>query len=231
MSKNKQKPKIIGDRKWVRYLTVVVSVLGLGISLYAYYVEKQLEADRHYKPLCDISKEVRCSTALSSKYGMGFGFLGSVFGDKHMLNQPNTLFGAVFYALMAGLGYARNSKASLVQLNLAFISVFVSAYLAYNLFFNLKELCPVCIATYVVNILLLLLSIFKGKPHVAEPVRHYKNTNGKHKKTDEPTEDFPELPKHAEDTTVHDGPPSPGKSYAQAAKPSYSQAAKLSNKK
>lgn len=167
----KQKPKIVGDRRWIRYATVFVSLLGLLISGYAYYVEGKMEADKHYKPLCDINKEVRCSKALSSKFGKGFGFLGNVFGHKHTLNQPNTFYGVLFYALMAGLGFARNSKASLVQLNLAFISVLVSGYLAYVLFFVLEEVCPVCIATYAVNIILLLLSIFKGKPHIAETAR------------------------------------------------------------
>lgn len=35
---------------------------------------------------------------------MGFGFLGTVFGEKHALNIRNTLYGAGFYVLMAGLG-------------------------------------------------------------------------------------------------------------------------------
>jgi len=172
----KIKPKIVGDWKWIRFLTVVISLVGLIVSSYAYYVEVRMAQDKNFKPLCDISKEVRCSKALGSSYGKGFGFLGNVFGHQHTLNQPNTIFGIAFYALMACLGFARNSKASLVQLNLAFISVLVSGYLAYVLFFVLKEICPVCIATYAVNIILLLLSIFKGTPHI--------DTTATSKKTD-----------------------------------------------
>ncbi|OWA51896.1 putative Vitamin K epoxide reductase complex subunit 1-like protein 1 [Hypsibius exemplaris] len=176
----RNKPKIVGDRPWIRYATVFFSLIGLGISGYAFYVEGQMRQDKHYKPLCDINKEWRCSKTLGSKYGKGFGFLGNVFGDSHTLNQLNTVYGVLFYTLMAGLGFARNSKASLVQLNLSCISVCVSFYLAYVMYFDLKELCPVCISTYVVNILLLLLSVFKGKPHIADE----RDRVGAAKKTD-----------------------------------------------
>ncbi|XP_055347962.1 vitamin K epoxide reductase complex subunit 1-like protein 1 [Paramacrobiotus metropolitanus] len=229
---SKQKPKIVGDRRWLRHLTVVVSLIGLGISAYGYYVEIRLHQDPSFKPLCDFNKEVRCSKALSSRYGMGFGFLGSVFGESHMLNQPNTLYGIMFYALMACLGYARNAKASLVQLNLAFISCLVSCYLAYHLVFNLKEWCPVCIATYVVNILLLLLSIFKGKPRIAgsseggKPARATSAVDGKAKKDDDYKKNLPQTKSdtgkqsyaQAAKSSPSNSKSSGSKSYAQAAK-------------
>ena len=77
-------------------------------------------------------------------------------------------------------GYARNAKASTVQLNLCFISVMVSCWLAYVLMFVLDEICPVCFATYAINAVLLLLSIFKGSPRLAEPL----DAAGAYKKSD-----------------------------------------------
>ncbi|GAU89647.1 hypothetical protein RvY_02175 [Ramazzottius varieornatus] len=174
------KPRVIGDRPLIRYATVAVSVLGLIISAYALYVEKRLHDDDTYKPLCDINEELRCSKALSSKYGYGFGFLGNALGPNHILNLPNTVYGIIFYILIALLGYARNAKASTVQLNLCFISVMVSGWLAYVLLFILDEKCPVCFATYAINAVLLLLSIFKGSPRLAEP----RDAMGAIKKTD-----------------------------------------------
>lgn len=103
-------------------------------------------------------------------------------------------------------GYARNSKASLVQLNLAFISVLVSAYLGYVLIFLLDELCPVCISTYVINVILLLLSIFKGKPRIAERPGAPAKAKGD-KTTSAP-----------KDTAGSKDAVKPAKSYAQAAK-------------
>ena len=67
-----------------------------------------------------------------------------------------------------------------MQLNLCFISVMVSCWLAYVLMFVLDEICPVCFATYAINAVLLLLSIFKGSPRLAEPL----DAAGAYKKSD-----------------------------------------------
>lgn len=41
---------------------------------------------------------------LSCRWGRGFGLLGSIFGKESALNQPNSVFGLVFYVLQMLLG-------------------------------------------------------------------------------------------------------------------------------
>lgn len=43
-------------------------------------------------------------TCLCSRWGQGFGLLGSIFGNDSALNQPNSVYGIVFYAFQLLLG-------------------------------------------------------------------------------------------------------------------------------
>lgn len=38
------------------------------------------------------------------RWGRGFGLLGSIFGNDSALNQPNSVYGIVFYAFQLLLG-------------------------------------------------------------------------------------------------------------------------------
>lgn len=40
---------------------------GLGLSIYSYTVELQLENDPNYSPMCDINQHMSCSKAFTSK--------------------------------------------------------------------------------------------------------------------------------------------------------------------
>ncbi|KAJ8935230.1 hypothetical protein NQ314_012926 [Rhamnusium bicolor] len=75
-------------------------LIGLGLSLYAYTVELQVEMDDKYQPMCDIHPHVSCSKAFKSDYGKGMG----IFGKDSVLHKPNSLFGLMFYSMIATLG-------------------------------------------------------------------------------------------------------------------------------
>ncbi|XP_077338395.1 vitamin K epoxide reductase complex subunit 1-like protein 1 isoform X2 [Lithobates pipiens] len=85
--------------RWESGARYAVCVLGIVLALYAFHVEREKERDPAYQAMCDISEWVRCSTVLSSRWGRGFGLLGSIFGKDSVMNQPNSVFGFIFYLL------------------------------------------------------------------------------------------------------------------------------------
>lgn len=149
-----------------RWTSLLLYITGIGLSSYAFYVEIQKELDPNYVALCDFSEEISCSRVFNSKYGKGFGLVTLITGDeKHFLNQPNALFGIIFYSVLGMLFLCGGSSRFLAHLQ--FFSFLIangmSCYLGYILYFVLKDLCVVCISTYAVNFLLLILSWCKKR--------------------------------------------------------------------
>merc|ERR1712126_459022 len=114
-----------------------------------------------YVAFCDISSYVSCSKVFTSRYGRGFGLLEHVVGQHHWLNQPNSVFGIIFYLLHIILAFSRSLTASSMQIFTAVIANFGSVYLAYILYFILKDMCVVCVSMYIVNFSLLLVVLFR----------------------------------------------------------------------
>ncbi|XP_030751764.1 vitamin K epoxide reductase complex subunit 1-like protein 1 [Sitophilus oryzae] len=140
-------------------LLIFMCLLGLGLSLYAYTVELRLEQNKNYKPLCDIAEHMSCTKAFDSEYGKGFGF----FGKKSLFYKPNSFFGIVFYSMVATLSLSNSPVAVNGSLLLIILSNFASLYFAYILYFILADLCVVCIGTYIVNVVNLILITKKHK--------------------------------------------------------------------
>lgn len=44
----------------------VFALLGLGLTLYTLYVEFEIESNKNYKALCDISEKVSCTKAFKT---------------------------------------------------------------------------------------------------------------------------------------------------------------------
>ncbi|CAH2222722.1 vitamin K epoxide reductase complex subunit 1 1 [Pelobates cultripes] len=144
--------------RWESGARYAVCVLGIVLSIYAYHVEREKERDPAYRALCDISEWVRCSTVLSSRWGRGFGMLGTIFGKESVMNQPNSVFGLVFYFVQLLLGMTVSAVAALVLMTSSIVSVVGSLYLAYILYFVLKDFCIICITTYVLNFILFIIN-------------------------------------------------------------------------
>uniref|UniRef100_A0AC11EPT0 Vitamin K epoxide reductase complex subunit 1 like 1 n=1 Tax=Ovis aries TaxID=9940 RepID=A0AC11EPT0_SHEEP len=77
--------------RWERVARYAVCAAGILLSIYAYHVEREKERDPEHRALCDLGPWVKCSAALASRWGRGFGLLGSIFGKDGVLNQPNII--------------------------------------------------------------------------------------------------------------------------------------------
>ncbi|KAJ6655747.1 hypothetical protein lerEdw1_004800 [Lerista edwardsae] len=166
--------------RWERVARYAVCLAGIVLSLYACHLEREKGRDLGYRALCDLSERVRCSSAIASSpafaslcviflvrdtngveavpWGRGFGLLGSIFGKDSAINQPNSVFGLVFYVLQMLLGMTASAVAALVLMMSSIVSVIGSLYLAYILYFVLKEFCIVCVLMYLLNFILLIIN-------------------------------------------------------------------------
>ncbi|XP_063220793.1 vitamin K epoxide reductase complex subunit 1 [Bacillus rossius redtenbacheri] len=160
--------------------SIVSSFVGLVLSLYAYSIELNKEHDPDYQALCDISDYISCSKVFLSEYGKGFGLVTHLVGEDSVLNQPNSLMGIVFYAILIVLSCVNSTTWTKVLVALTALSNVTSVYLAYILFVVLQDLCVVCISTYVVNFISLLLAVTKLKklsPKISRSSRKRKKKN------------------------------------------------------
>ncbi len=121
---------------------ILLPLLGLLISAYALTIKRKMNADKNYRPLCDISSMISCTKAIGSGYGS-------------MFLVPNSIFGILFYGIVLALAVL-----GLVQwvFWLSAASVLGSIYLAYLSFYKLRIICPLCTAAYLINIGLLVFS-------------------------------------------------------------------------
>ncbi|XP_066258294.1 vitamin K epoxide reductase complex subunit 1-like protein 1 [Euwallacea similis] len=141
------------------HLLFISSVIGCGLSIYAYSVEKSLEKNTNYEAYCDINPQISCTRVFRSTYGKGLG----IFQEGSVFHQPNSFFGIIFYTILTVFALIESPVAVNGSLLLIIISNFISCYFAYLLYFVLRDLCVVCISTYVVNVANLILITKKFK--------------------------------------------------------------------
>ena len=120
----------------------LLSICGLTVCLYAFFVEKKIAQDRNYKPVCEISDKISCVKVMKSSYSKLF-FIS------------NALIGAGFYALMILLAIC--SCLTLIQY-FSFAALCASIGLGYILYAKIQSACPVCISIYGINFLLFVFS-------------------------------------------------------------------------
>uniref|UniRef100_A0A915Q1I2 vitamin-K-epoxide reductase (warfarin-sensitive) n=1 Tax=Setaria digitata TaxID=48799 RepID=A0A915Q1I2_9BILA len=61
--------------------------MGLAISLYALYVEHNLDSKIDYRPMCDLAQYISCSKAFRSPFAKGLGVTSPLLGADHILTQ------------------------------------------------------------------------------------------------------------------------------------------------
>lgn len=137
---------------------VAFSCLGILVSIYALYVEIKKEHNPDYVAHCDFHENASCSRVLTSEYGKGFGLLQYLVGKESMLNVRNCSVGIVFFAVQLISGMLPFDWMSHVLFYSSVGACIGCTYLAYVLFFVLKDLCVVCLVTYVANFGLLYLN-------------------------------------------------------------------------
>ena len=125
-----------------RKLLLAFGVLGLAASSAATWVHYHLIVNPDYTSFCDINTTVSCKEAYLSRYGS----IGGV---------PVALGGVVFFTLVLLLVWGSRGKSRIGDSAPAYIfsmstlALAVVLYLAYASFVVLKEVCPLCVATYV----------------------------------------------------------------------------------
>ncbi|KAH9489332.1 Vitamin K epoxide reductase complex subunit 1-like protein 1 [Bulinus truncatus] len=157
--------------KFVRNSTLFLCLIGLILSLFGLYIEIIKSKDKDYVAFCDISGYVTCSRALTSRYSKGFGLVEKIFSNTSILNQPNTVYGMAYYAFQATLAMSQTSSAAVVQTAFSIAANIGSVYLGYILFYIIRDFCIICVSTYAVNFLMLIVILIKLKNTVAEDIR------------------------------------------------------------
>ena len=144
--------------------------LGCVLGLYAFYVGTMATASppvgargaqSGFKAWCDFSTGASCSTVARSQYGVGLGLI-KPNGPWGFLALPNSLYGIIYYVAMFFTQLPSTyavPRARQIALILSGGALFASFYLGYLLVFVIKNLCVVCVATYVVNGALFRLSL------------------------------------------------------------------------
>ncbi|XP_017776325.1 PREDICTED: vitamin K epoxide reductase complex subunit 1-like protein 1 [Nicrophorus vespilloides] len=126
-------------------------ILGLALSIYAFFVESMAERDDDYRAMCDLSEHMSCTKVFKSDYARGFGIFGRLFGKESFFNKPNSLTGILSYSLLATLAQSNSLLMTKISYAMIVLSNLMSVYLAYVLYFILYDLCVVCVSMYVVN--------------------------------------------------------------------------------
>lgn len=134
-----------------RKLLILFALLGLGASSAATYVHYNLIQNPDYSSFCDINATVSCKAAYLSRYGS----IGGV---------PVAVGGIVFFAWVLLMLWGATGKSRIRDSAPAYIfagstlALAAVLYLAYASFFVLKEVCPLCVATYVAVIGVFIIS-------------------------------------------------------------------------
>jgi len=134
-----------------RKLLILFALLGLGASSAATYVHYNLIRNPDYSSFCDINSTVSCKAAYLSQYGS----LGGV---------PVAVGGIIFFGWVLLMIWGAAGKSRIKDSAPAYIfagstlALAVVLYLAYASFFVLKEVCPLCVATYVAVIGIFVIS-------------------------------------------------------------------------
>src|SRR5688572_4988835 len=125
-----------------RKLLIVFALLGRGASGAATYVHYNLIHNPDYSSFCDINATVSCRAAYLSQYGSIAGVPVAVGGI--------VFFGWVLLMLWGATGKSRiRDSAPAYIFAGSTLALAVVLYLAYASFFVLKEVCPLCVATYI----------------------------------------------------------------------------------
>ncbi len=134
-----------------RKLVIAFALLGLAASSAATYVHYNLIRNPDYSSFCDINTTVSCKAAYLSRYG-------SIAG------VPVAVGGVLFFAWVLLLVWGSRGKSRIQDSAPTYIfagstlALAVVLYLAYASFVILKEVCPLCVATYVAVIGVFVIS-------------------------------------------------------------------------
>ncbi len=135
----------------IAFLALVLGGLGLALELTRLYVMVRVDPD--FQSACALNEALNCLTVAESGYSAFLGAPVSVWGLGAYLGM-----GVVAAATFAPRRLTRLAAAALL-LALSAFSVAISAVLFYIAEVLIQVLCPYCMATYIVNLALLVCSV------------------------------------------------------------------------
>ena len=161
-------PKIDPGGKRSGWFVIFLAAAGIGICLYLYSLHVALLlGEIKSGPLCGADGGLGCQSVASGPY-------------SSMMGLPIASWGALFYSALALLGFGGVifwRDCGRVYLRWAFcLAVFGFAfdlYLAYTMIFRIQAVCWLCISTYVINFVIILMLV-KGvwkEPKPRAPLR------------------------------------------------------------
>ena len=127
---------------------VVLSILGIIISLYGIFVENKVRRDMNYHAACDVSNTISCTKSFVSPY-------------NKLLGVSNIVVCLVFYVAMLIFGLMDNATATML---LAWLGLAGTIVFAYVLYFKIKAVCLICTSMYIINIALVAVQYIKIHP-------------------------------------------------------------------
>jgi uncharacterized membrane protein/protein-disulfide isomerase len=136
---------------FARKLLIAFASLGLAASTAATYVHYNLVKNPDYSSFCDVNATVSCKAAYLSRYGSVGGVPVAVGGILFFAWVLLMVWGA------RGTSRIKDSAPTYIFAG-STLALAVVLYLAYASFFVLKEVCPLCVATYVAVIGVFVIS-------------------------------------------------------------------------
>src|SRR5439155_12444929 len=115
-------------------LLFIIALCGLLICIYGDYIERSLQTNPLYHPVCDISDRVSCTATFKSPYGK-------------LLGIKNMWVGMATYGMICILAYL---DMSVPIFYISLCLVIISIGLGYLLLYKIKSFCPLCIALYII---------------------------------------------------------------------------------
>jgi len=135
----------------------LLGLLGVGISAYAIYVEKNARKTKKRTALCDVNDGMSCSLVLTSDYAkLGEVYLG--LSKDNPFNVPNTYYGFLFYVAVTIYPlwpFTLIPFREALLFGASILSIGICVLLAWILYFKLRNFCTVCVASWIVNSLIL----------------------------------------------------------------------------
>lgn len=140
--------------QWKGWLVIILAAVGVCISLYLYSLHLALlRGEIESGPLCGTANGLGCHSVASSPY-------------SNLLGLPLASWGALFYSTLILLGFGgvifwRDCGRAFFRwiIWLAVLGLAFDLYLAYVMAFWIRALCALCLTTYVINFLIIIILV------------------------------------------------------------------------
>lgn len=127
------------------FLIKVLAIFGIGLAVYLLW---QQMAQPDFRP-CTINQNINCDAIISGEVAKTFGI-------------PTPLIGLIGYIVILIAAFLKTKK---LLLSMASFGLIFCLWIAYKELFELKVICPICIAcqTIMISVFILSISYFRKK--------------------------------------------------------------------